>query len=119
MLCMCMIDYGNEKDNESYLQYRNGDQMILTIVHDLIFTKMTYIIRWLKVKQNDVDILYQIIGDLNDKIKSLELKNEQLTTAFEAEKNKSKKLIIGSWTTNGTLEGRYVYVSNCSILINC
>ena len=110
-----LIDYGNEKDNESHLQYRNGDEMILTIVHDLTFTKMKYIIRLLKVKQNDVEILYQIIDDLNDKIKRLESKNEQSTK----ESTKESKLIIGSWKTNGTLENSYVYVFSCFDTLVC
>ena len=51
--------------------------------------------------------MYQIIDDLNDKIKRLESKFQN------KESTKESKLIIGSWKTNGTLENNYVYVFSC------
>ena len=78
-----MIDYGNENSVSDV--YREGDYMIWTILHDLRIVKIKYTLKLNKIKQNDIQILYQIINDLKNENNILQ------------EKIESKNPVIGSW----------------------
>lgn len=88
-------------DNES----NNGEFMQWTIIHDIKLFKMTYKLKLNKIKQNDIEILYQIVSDMGNKIDELEQENKQLKDII----NKSK-CIIGSWSTKTSVENKFVYV---------
>ena len=108
-----VIDFCHENENETNGNlrsvYRDGDVMIIGIVHDLKIFTMKYTITLNKMKQNDIEILHQIIGDLTNEVEQLKLENKQLRDKM--------KPIIGSWACNGTLENKLLYVVYIYILV--
>ena len=79
--------------------------MYWTIIHDLKILKMTYVLKLPKIKQNDIEILYQLVTDLRSENRQLREKIDRLEQA-----QSNSQLVIGSWTNDNTHENRYLYV---------
>lgn len=84
---------------------------------------MKYTLKLIKVKQNDTQILYQIISDMDDRIDKLCAQNEKLTKENVQLKEliqlNKKQCILGSWSSNGTMENNHVYVFVINFFVHC
>ena len=101
------LNEGSSTNDNSTDNDNNSCHMKWTIIHDIKIFKITYKLKLIKIKQNDIEILYQIISDMGNEINQLKKENEQLKKTINDSKS---MIIIASWSTNCTLQNNYVYV---------
>lgn len=100
-----ILDYVNDEGSSTSEKYRNGDFMQWTILVDIKIFKMTYKLKLNKIKQNDSEILYQIIDDMSNQMQEMKNEIQELKATIA-----NSKCIIASWSSRNTLENKYVYV---------